>query len=313
MEFFNPKANVNFMGIRKWSTLVSILLFFISVFIVFSKGLNLGLDFTGGMQLQLHYEEAAPLNEIRAQLDRAHFDEARVQSYGSSQDILISLATKHLATDAQAEKEAQQKIAEEVSQALPGAQLRSVEYIGPQVGKELATKGFLAVITALLATMVYVALRFEWRLALSSVFALVHDPMIILGIFTLFQIPFDLVTLSAVLAVIGYSLNDTIVVFDRIRENFRRVRQKTPVEIVNLSVNQTLSRTIMTSALTMIVVVSMLIFGGPTLRGFSIALIIGIVVGTYSSIYVAGALALMIGIKREDLMVRRKIEIEEAP
>ena len=188
-----------------------------------------------------------------------------------------------------------------------------VDFVGPQVGKELATKGTLAIIIALLATMIYIAMRFEYRLAFSSAIALIHDPVLILGVFAMFHIEFDLKALAGLLAVIGYSLNDTIVVFDRVRENFIKIRRATPMEIMNTSINQTLSRTIMTSVLTLFVVVSLFIYGGADIHGFALALIIGIVVGTYSSIYVAGALAVMMGLDREDFLPNQRKEIDDRP
>jgi len=200
-----------------------------------------------------------------------------------------------------------------VVSALPTATIQGTSYIGPQVGKEMATKGALAAVISLLATIIYIAWRFEWRLAVGAAVALIHDPILILGIFSFTHMEFNLMSLAAVLAVIGYSLNDTIVVFDRIRENFRKLRKGTPVEVVNLSINETLSRTIMTSALTLVAVLSLYVYGGPTVHGFSLALIIGIVVGTYSSIYVAGGISVALGISKKDLMPTPKKELEAAP
>ena len=198
-------------------------------------------------------------------------------------------------------------------EALPGAIKQRVDFVGPQVGAELATKGALAIIVALLATMIYIAFRFEFRLAVSSAVALIHDPVLILGVFAIFHVEFDLKALAGLLAVIGYSLNDTIVVFDRVRENFIKIRRSTPLEIMNVSINQTLSRTIMTSLLTLFVVVALFLYGGETIRGFSLALIIGIVVGTYSSIYVAGALAVVMGLDRKDFMPTARKELDDRP
>ena len=197
--------------------------------------------------------------------------------------------------------------------ALPGAQLQRVEFVGPQVGQEMATKGLLAILIALLGTMIYIAIRFEYRFAIGSAVALVHDPILIMGMFSYFQLEFNLTALAAVLAVIGYSLNDTIVIFDRIRENFRKVRKGSPIEVVNLSINQTLSRTVMTSAATLVVVLALFIFGGAMIHGFATAYIIGIVVGTYSSIYVAGALAVALGLNKQDLMPMPKQELDDRP
>ena len=201
----------------------------------------------------------------------------------------------------------------QVLEVLPDAKVQQVDYIGPQVGQELATKGALAVVIALLGTMIYIALRFEFRFAVASTVALIHDPVLILGIFSFFHLEFNLITLAAVLTVIGYSLNDTIVIFDRVRENFRKLRKATPVEVVNSATNQTLSRTIMTSVLTLMVVLALFFLGGSTLHGFALAMIIGIVIGTYSSIYVAGSLALALGLTRQHLLPPSKEALDERP
>ncbi len=305
MEFFNPNSNVDFMGARKWTALFSALVFLISIGALFTHGLKWGLDFTGGTQIEVTYDAAANLATIRDNLYQAGFHEAQVVSYGTSKDVLISIAPR--------EQMNQTVLVGKVMNALPGAVKQRVEFVGPQVGQELATKGALAVVVALLATMIYIAMRFEYRLAVSSAVALVHDPVLILGIFALFGIEFDLKALAGLLAVIGYSLNDTIVVFDRVRENFIKIRRATPLEIMNTSINQTLSRTIMTSALTLFVVVSLFIYGGETIHGFSLALIIGIVIGTYSSIYVAGALAVVMGLDRKDFMPTQRKELDDRP
>lgn len=305
MEFFKHNSKVDFMGMRKWTAFLSVLLFVASLASLSFYGLQWGLDFTGGHQLEVEYSKSANLPQIRAQLSKIGFAEAVVQSYGASTDVLISIAPR--------ENLDQTKLASKIMQALPGAQMRRVEFVGPQVGQELATKGALAIVVSLLATMLYIAMRFEYRFAVSAAAALIHDPLLILGMFSFLHIPFDLKGLAALLAVIGYSLNDTIVVFDRVRENFRRHRKSLPVEIMNLSINQTLSRTIMTSALTLIVVVCLFFYGGETIHAFSLALMIGIIIGTYSSIYVAGALAISLGLSRQDLMPTPKQELDHLP
>ncbi len=303
MEFFKKQTNINFLGLQRWAAGLSILLLLISVGSLFINGLHWGLDFTGGSQLQLSFNHSVELPKVRQGLQQAGFKDALVQSYGTSQDVLISLA---------AEKTSQHDLATKIIQTLPGAQLKQLEFIGPQVGHELATQGALAVFIALLGIMIYIALRFEYRFAIGAAVALIHDPILILGIFSLFHIEFNLTALAAILAVIGYSLNDTIVIFDRIRENFRKLRKKTSVEVVNLSINQTLSRTIMTSATTLVVVLSLCIFGGPMIHSFALALVIGIVIGTYSSIYVAGALAVALGLDRSNLLPTAK-EVDSRP
>ena len=305
MEFFNPNSKVDFMGARKWAALLSALIFLISIGALWVNGLKWGLDFTGGTQIEVTYPAAADLPLIRESLYNIGFKEAQVVSYGTSKDVLISIAPR-------ADLD-QMLLVGRVMQALPGAVKQRVDFVGPQVGKELATKGILAIVISLLATMIYIAMRFEYRLAVSSSVALIHDPVLILGVFAMFGIEFDLKALAGLLAVIGYSLNDTIVVFDRVRENFIKIRRSTPIEIMNISINQTLSRTIMTSVLTLFVVVALFVYGGETIHGFSLALIIGIVVGTYSSIYVAGALAVVMGLDRKDFLPAQRKEMDERP
>lgn len=305
MEFFKKTTNINFLGLRNWAAGLSCLLFAISIGALMVNGLNWGLDFTGGTQIQVSFNNSVDTSTVRQQLDQAGMHNAVVQSYGTSKDVLISIPPQ--------KQNNQQQMTAQVMQSLPGATLKRSEFVGPQVGQELANKGILAVLIALLAIMLYVALRFEYRFALGAALALIHDPILILGIFALFHIEFNLTTLAAVLAVIGYSLNDTIVIFDRIRENFRKVRKGSTVEIVNLSINQTLSRTIMTSATTLMVVLALFFFGGPMIHSFALALIIGIIVGTYSSIYVAGALTVALGLSRTDLLPTPKQALDERP
>lgn len=305
MEFFKKQTNIDFLGLRKWTAILSIVLCLGSVISLIVHGLNWGLDFTGGTQIQLAFNKPVEITEVRMQLEQAGFNEAVVQSYGTSEDVLINLAPR--------KGENQQALTQKIAQALPGASVKRVEYVGPQVGAELATKGALAVFIAMLGTMIYIALRFEYRFAIGAVVALIHDPIVILGMFSFFGWEFNLISLASLLAVIGYSLNDTIVIFDRVRENFRKIRKGAPVEIVNLSINQTLSRTIMTSATTLLVVLALFVYGGPMIHGFSLAFIIGIVVGTYSSIYVAGALSVALGLSREDLLPTPKAELDNRP
>lgn len=305
MEFFNPNSNVDFMGARRWTAIFSILIFVLSMAALTIHGLKWGLDFTGGTQIEISYSSAADLPLIREDLAKAGFKEAQVVSYGTSKDVLISIAPR--------EDKEQARLVDQVMEALPGATKQRVEFVGPQVGQELATKGALAVIVSLLATMIYIAMRFEYRLAVSSAVALIHDPVLILGIFAFFGVEFDLKALAGLLAVIGYSLNDTIVVFDRVRENFVKIRRATSIEIMNISINQTLSRTIMTSMLTLFVVLALFIYGGEAIHGFSLALIIGILIGTYSSIYVAGALAVAMGLDRKDFLPNQRKEIDNRP
>jgi preprotein translocase subunit SecF len=317
MEFFKHNTQFDFMAQRKKAAIVSTILFVLSLVALLVNGLNWGLDFTGGTQIQLSFATEANVNQIRSDLQQAGFKEAVVISYGTSKDVLISLVPKH-AKDKSLENKAgaktiQDELVSQVKQALPQATVQQVDYIGPQVGQELATKGALAIVIALLGTMIYIGLRFEFRFAVGSTVALIHDPVLILGIFALFHIEFNLIALAAVLTVIGYSLNDTIVIFDRVRENFRKLRKATPVEVINQSTNQTLSRTLMTSMLTLIVVFALFFLGGTMLEGFALALIIGIIVGTYSSIYIAGSLALSLGLTRQHLLPTPKEELDSRP
>jgi len=311
MEFFKHNTSINFMAQRKWAAIFSIILFVFSLTILAINGLNWGLDFTGGTQIQLSYEKAANLSEIHDNLEKAGFRDAVVINYGTSKDVLISLVPKNKDSATMDEK-ARADMVNQVLTALPGAKMAEINYIGPQVGKEMESKSLIAVIIALLGTMVYIAFRFDLRFSVGSTIALVHDPVLILGVFSLFHIEFNLIALAAVLTVIGYSLNDTIVIFDRVRENFRKYRKADAFEVMNLAINQTLSRTIMTSVLTLTVVLALFFLGGSLLHGFALALIIGILVGTYSSIYVAGSLSLSLGLTRQHLIPQIK-EVDERP
>lgn len=259
------------------------------------NSLNWGLDFTGGTLIEVGYEDAANLEGIRAQLNQADFEDAIVQNFGSSQDVLIRIAPRDGVKAV--------TIGEQVLAALRAdgteVDMRRIEFVGPNVGEELTEQGGLAMLVALLCILVYVAMRFEWRFALGSVSALAHDVILTLGLFSVLQIEFDLTVLAAVLAVIGYSLNDTIVVCDRIRENFRKIRKGEPVEIINISLTQTLNRTIITSLTTVLVLVALFYKGGALIHGFATALLFGVVVGTYSSVYIASSVALALGISKK--------------
>ena len=310
MEFFRKKTNIDFLGIRKITGAVSLILVIASFVCLGVKGLNWGLDFTGGYAIQVHYAKAPDLSDVRAQLAKAGIKHVDVVTFGTTRDVRLTLAPKDAMQEtivSHAQKTEQEKLQQTVQAAL-GAKdkIMSVDYTGPDVGKELANRGMLAMLIAVIATMIYIAMRFEMRFALSSAVALAHDPIIILGIFSLFQIRFDLTALAAVLAVIGYSLNDTVVIYDRVRENFRKMRKALVTEVVNRAVNDTLSRTVMTSGLTLVVVIVLFVWGGLSIHGFALALIIGVIVGTYSSIYVAGALAVMLGLDRNALLPQAK-------
>lgn len=308
MEFFKHNTKIDFMAQRNKAALLSIVLFSLAIISLMMNGLNWGLDFTGGAQIQMTFPHEANLNQIRDDLQSAGFKDSVVISYGTSRDVLVKLASSK-----GAEENGKETIVNQVMKVLPDAKVQQVDYIGPDVGQELATRGALAIVVALLGTMLYIALRFEFRFAVGSTVALVHDPIIILGIFSYLHTEFNLIVLAGILTVIGYSLNDTIVIFDRVRENFRKLRKATPVEVVNQSINQTLSRTLMTSALTLTVVLALFFMGGSMLHGFALALIIGIVVGTYSSIYVAGSLSLALGLTRQNLLPPAKELLDDRP
>lgn len=308
MEFFYKKTNIQFLGIKKWTGALSTFLIIASFVCLGVRGLNWGLDFTGGYNIQANFQTAPNLNTLRGALEKAGFDHSNAISFGSTKDVMISLAPqKSRGTVSGSKKTEQQVLTQDIQKIVgPKASIVSVDYVGPEVGKQLAQTGVLAMLIAVIATMIYIALRFEIRFAISSAIALAHDPIIILGIFSLFQLRFDLTALAAVLAIIGYSLNDTVVVYDRIRENFRKLRKAPVEEVVNRAVNDTLSRTVMTSGLTLIVVVVLYFLGGPSIHNFSLALIIGVVIGTYSSIYVAGTLAVVLGLNRKALIPQEK-------
>ncbi|TVQ92366.1 MAG: protein translocase subunit SecF [Chromatiaceae bacterium] len=292
--------NIDFMRYRRSAAILSGAALLICLLALPIRGLNFGLDFTGGAVIELGYAQPTEIAEVTAVLAEEGFDDAVVQYFGSRQDILVRLPPV-------AEDESGATQSDQVFQALSNAaggqvELRRVEFVGPQVGEELREQGGLAVLFSLIGILIYVALRFEWRFAVGAVAALIHDVLFTVGIFSLFAIPFDLTVLAALLAVIGYSLNDTIVIFDRIRENFRRMRRGTVLEITNRSINQTMSRTIITSGTTLAVLFALYFLGGEAISGFSLALIIGILVGTYSTIFIATAIAVWLGISRSDLL-----------
>lgn len=302
MKIFKKTPTFDFMAKRKIALAFSALLIIASIFSLVTKGLNFGLDFTGGTLIEVGYKQSADLDKIRSRLTTAGFGDAVVQNFGSSKDVLVRLAPR--------ESTSSQSLGDKILTALKeddaNVEMRRQEFVGPQVGDELRDDGGLAMIIALGFILVYVMARFEYRFALGSIAALIHDVVITMGAFAFFQFDFNLTVLAAVLAVIGYSLNDTIVVFDRIRENFRLMRKKKPIEIINASLNQTLSRTMMTSITTLIVVLAMFFLGGELIHGFSIALIIGILVGTYSSIYVASSMVVTLRITAESMMPVKK-------
>ncbi|MDE0875521.1 MAG: protein translocase subunit SecF [Porticoccaceae bacterium] len=285
----------NFMGIRKYAVIFSAILLSVSAWSLYTQGLALGLDFSGGTQIEVGYEQPANVGELREKLSAAGFDNPVVVHFGSETDVLIRL-----------QGEPDQKLAEQIVEVLKGddqqIELRRVDYVGPQIGEELREDGGLGMLTALAVVMLYVAIRFQLKFSIAAVLALIHDVIITLGIFSLARFEFDLTVLAAVLAVVGYSLNDTIVVSDRIRENFRKIRKATAIEVINESLSQTLWRTINTSVTTMLVLLALFFIGGELIHNFAIALMIGVGIGTYSSIYVAATVMLGLNVDREDLL-----------
>jgi len=303
VQLFKKATHFDFMAKRRLAMVLSGVLILASIGSLFTRVLNFGIDFTGGTLIEVGYSEAAELKGVRETLQAAGFGDAVVQHFGTARDVLIRLAPREEVSKA----ELSDQVLESLRQAASGElSLRRVEFVGPQVGDELAEDGGLAMLIALAAILIYVALRFEYRFAVGAVAALSHDVLITLGFFSILGLEFDLTVLAALLAVIGYSLNDTIVVFDRIRENFRKMRKGSPVEIINQSLNQTLARTLMTSFTTLLVLLALFFLGGELIHSFATALIVGVFVGTYSSIYVASPTALVLGVSKADLMPVKK-------
>ncbi|MAN48591.1 MAG: protein translocase subunit SecF [Gemmatimonadetes bacterium] len=329
MEFLKRDTQFDFLGKRRLAGMISLALIAVGIASLLVRGLNFGIDFTGGTLVEVSYKDSVTVERVREQLKSAQFDGARIQYFGTSRDILVrlpvgtvensagisseimeTLRLPYLETVAESPQGGVQQCVSELGLGECKVQMRRVEFVGPQVGGELTEKGGLAMIYALIGILIYVAWRFEWRFAVGAVAALVHDVLITISIFSLFGLEFSLPVLAALLAVIGYSLNDTIVVFDRMRENFRKMRKGGALEVMNSSLNQTLRRTILTSLTTLLVVVTLLLIGGEVIKGFSFALFIGILVGTYSSIFIASPVVLGLGISREDMLPVKKEEAE---
>jgi len=297
---------IDFLGKRKFAAIFSGLLLVVAIGSLAVQGLKFGIDFTGGTLVEIGYKKAVDLKVMRAGLETAGIDDAIVQHFGSSQEVLIRLRPKDGVSNAEISTAVLNAVNTGVNEQ---GDVRRVEFVGPQVGDELTEDGGLALLYSMFGILIYVAWRFEYKFALGSVAALAHDVLITLGIFSVFQLEFDLTVLAAILAVIGYSLNDTIVVYDRIRENFRLLRKGSAESVMNISLNQTLSRTLMTSLTTLLVLFALAILGGEIIHNFAIALLIGVVIGTYSSIYVASPLVLVLGVSKEDLM-EPEVEVE---
>ena len=298
---------IKFLSIRKFTTIMSIVLILASTFSLMSKGLNLGIDFTGGIQIEISFENAPNIENVRSNLGSGGYDDAIVQNSGSSQDLMVRIPPRDGITN--------KKVGEDVIGMLQASDnsvtLKSSEYISAQVGEELTEQGGLAMIFALIMIMIYIVFRFQWKFSIGAVLALIHDVMITLGIFSFFQLTFDLSVLAAILAVVGYSLNHTIVIYDRIRENFRSMRTAETLNILNSAITQTIKRTIITSSTTLLVLLSLFVFGGSSLEGFSIALIVGVLIGTYSSIFVASTSIFYLDISTTDLIPVKREEVDD--
>lgn len=312
-ELFKAKGTIPFMSHKLVACVLSLALVTVGLVSLATKGINWGLDFTGGTVIEVIYSAPVELDDVRSAIATAKVGAAVVQHFGANTDVLIRLAP-------QAGGVAPEQVAEHVIAALkasPGVslELRKVEFIGPNIGEEFRDIAFVASLAAIAAIMLYVAMRFEWRFAVGSIVALVHDTLMVMGLFSLLQLEFDLTVLAAVMSVIGYSLNDTVVIFDRVRENFRRIRDVSVEEIFDISLTQTLSRTFITAGTVMIVLLALLLVGGDSLRGFTLANMFGVLVGTYSSIYAASAVTLWLGVSREDLLpvVVEKEGADQAP
>lgn len=303
------KFNIDFMGARRVAVAFSAVVIAASLVSLVGRGLNFGLDFTGGDLLELTYAGEADLADIRAALNEEGFENPLVQNFGTTSDVLVRLPL-------QAESEegdTRARVLAALQARDPTVELRRADFVGPQVGEELTERGGLAMLIALVLIFVYVMLRFRWKFAAGTISALVHDVIVVVGFFSIFGFGFDLTILAAILATIGYSLNDTIVVFDRIRENFRLMRRGSAVDVINRSINQMLGRTMITSFTTLLVLICLFLLGGETVSGFALALIVGVVVGTYSSIYVASASALALNVSPADLIPPKREEIDSLP
>ena len=303
MELLKKQTNIDFMGQRKLATVFSAVLLAISIGSIVIRGFNLGLDFTGGTLIEVVYPQNVDLPQVRSALGEAGYGDAVVQTFGGPRDVVVRLASAEDTSSAQLSTRVVEVLETDSGQKL---EMRRVEFVGPQVGDELAEKGGLAMLYALIGILFYIIIRFQWKFSVGAVLALIHDVIITIGFFSVFQIEFDLTVLAAVLAVIGYSLNDTIVVFDRIRENFRAMRKGDTVTVFNTSINQMLSRTLMTSMTTLLVLLALFFLGGKIIHSFAMALIIGVLIGTYSSIYVAAAALLAMRVTKQDLLPPQK-------
>lgn len=311
MEFFRIKRDIPFMSWGKYTTTISLVTFILSVFFLASKGLNLGVDFTGGTVMEVGYSQTADLNKVRDVVAKLGMGDASVQNFGTSRDVLIRLPAKPEMSSARLSE----KVLSALQQDDSTVEMRRVEFVGPQVGKELVENGALALLVVSFGIVAYLAIRFEWKFGVAGIIANLHDVVIILGFFAFFQWEFSLTVLAAILAILGYSVNESVVIFDRIRENFRKMRKATVAQTIDNAITRTMSRTVITHGSTQMVVVSMLLFGGEALHYFALALTIGILFGIYSSVLVASPIIMLLGVTREDLVKpeKKKEETEALP
>jgi preprotein translocase subunit SecF len=308
MEFFRIKRDIPFMSWGKYTTTISLLTFILSVFFLVTRGLNLGVDFTGGTVMEVGYAQPADINRVRNTLVKLGMPDVSVQNFGTSRDVLIRLPARSDISSAMLSE----TVIATLRQADETAEVRRVEFVGPQVGKELVENGALALLVVSLGIVAYLAFRFEWKFGVSGIIANLHDVVIILGFFAFFQWEFSLTVLAAILAILGYSVNESVVIFDRIRENFRKMRKASVSQVIDNAITRTMSRTIITHGSTQMVVISMLVFGGEALHYFALALTIGILFGIYSSVLVASPLLMLLGVSREDIVKPEKKEEPEA-
>jgi len=317
MEVFNPNSNVDFLRLRKFSIAISALLVVLSIVAIFGKGLNYGLDFTGGVLIEVSYEQPVDTGEVRGALDEAGFHNALVQSVGGAREVSVRIQPQ---TDDKGVTKKSDEVAAEVMKALTAKRTdakmtRPPDFVGPQVGEELKSDGIVAVLFVIIGIMIYIGIRFEWRFAVAAIASEIHDTLITVGFYAITQHEFDITVLASVLAVVGYSINDKVVVFDRVRELFRSSRRAEPVEVLNKAINSTLSRTIITALFTAITMVALYFLGGPVVHGFALTMLIGILVGTLSSIFFASPILLWLGVSKKDLMpvTRENPELARRP
>ncbi|EIT69368.1 MULTISPECIES: protein translocase subunit SecF [Hydrocarboniphaga] len=309
MKFFARVPNIDFMAQRKVGLIVSSVLTIATILLLVFRGLNFGIDFTGGVLVEVAYPQAVELDDVRTHLEKGGYERAIVQYFGTTQDVLIRLPPAANANSA----EVSSRILEALDARNENIELRRIDFVGPQVGEELTEKGALALLVAFIGIAVYIMLRFEWKFSVGAVSALIHDALMALGFLSIFWVEFDLTTLAAILALIGYSNNETIVIYDRVRENLISQRRSDIFEVVNLSINQTVLRSVITHLTTLLVLTALLLMGGASVHSFSVALIVGVIVATYSSIYVSTGLAIVLGISREDLLPPKEEAIDESP